>query len=106
MKDLRFKIKELTHEGMNLCCEAFTLGSVWKRVLLRVVKDILNGADTEGQLKPGHHLETELHSWSHSVWEVNIETEKLQEHLLYEGFSKLFPLFTFYFPQDRSFLWI
>lgn len=77
MKDLCFKIRLLTHEGMNLCREALTLGSVQKRELLRVVKDILNGTDTETQLKPGH-LESELHSWSNLVH--NIETEKLQKH--------------------------
>lgn len=60
MKDLCFKIKLLTHEGMNLCCEALTLGSVQKRELLRVVKDILNDTDTERQSKSGH-LEPELH---------------------------------------------
>lgn len=81
MKDLCFKIKSLTHEEMNLCCEALTLGSVQKRELMRVFKDILNGTDTERQLKQSH-LESELHPWRNSVWEVNIETEKLQKHFL------------------------
>lgn len=100
-----FKIKLLTHEGMNLCCEALTLGSVQKRELLRAVKDILNDTDTEEQPKSGH-LESALQSWNNSVWEVNTEIEKLQKHFLCKGFSILSPLFTFYFPQDTRFLGI